>query len=423
MRRNRRLGTGLALAGLAVIAVATLRPGSDPGHAALLTPLWCLICGPEGGTDVLGNLLLFLPFAIGLRLSGVSWRRTVAAAAGISFTVELLQLIAIPGRDASLSDLLTNTTSGALGAALAPSLARVLSPSPPQARALLAAGVTLWLAVLSLSASLLAPGVPPGSIVSRWAHQSGPPDVFGGRVRSVHLNGLSMPGGATPPHRATLRRRLERGDFSLAAEVISGHPLRGRLWIYMLQAGPRATLSLYQDGREAGMVAPSRGLRLGLRAVTLTLADGLPAAAGVPVRLQATERDRTLRLTSVYAGVPRSVELSLSPAMGWLLLAPFDMPAKSGVRWLTGLWLAASLLPLGFWARCSGRPIAGLGLLAAALPAGLAALPALAGFPPVHWSEWLAGAAGIAGGWALGPHAAYLERRCASPSDSESSSS
>jgi hypothetical protein len=191
----------------------------------------------------------------------------------------------------------------------------------------------------------------------------------------------------------------------------------------MLQAGPRATLSLYQDRREAGMVVPSRGLRFGLRAVTLTLADGLPARAGIPVLLRATERGRTLTLTSVYAGATRSVELSLSPAMGWLLLAPFDMPAGSGVRWLTGLCLAAPLLPLGYWAGCSGRPTAGLGLLGVVLAAGLAALPMLAGFPPVHWSEWLAGAVGIAGGWALGPLAAYLQRRCASPSDSESSSS
>ena len=417
------MGTGLALAGLAFIAVATLKPGADPRHAVLTTPLWCLICGEEGGTDVIGNLLLFLPFAIGLRLSGVSWRRTVAAAAAVSFTVELLQLIAIPGRDASLSDLLTNTTSGALGAAVAPSLPRMLSPSPPHARALLAAGAAVWLAVLSLSASLLAPGAPPGRIVSRWAHQSGPPDVFGGHVRWVGLNGVPMPGRSPPPDPASLRRRVERGDFSLEAEVISGDPVRDRRWIYMLQAGPRATLSLYQDRREAGMVVPSRGLRFGLRAVTLTLADGLPARAGIPVLLRATERGRTLTLTAVYAGATRSVELSLSPAMGWLLLAPFDMPAGSGVRWLTGLCLAAPLLPLGYWARCSGRPTAGLGLLGVVLAAGLAALPMLAGFPPVHWSEWLAGAAGIAGGWALGPLAAYLQRRCASPSDSESSSS
>ena len=423
MGRHRRLAAGLALAGLAFVVIATLTPGSDPRHAAAETPLWCLVCGVEGGSDVLANLLLFLPFAIGLRLSGASWRSTVAAAATLSFTVELLQLTVIPGRDASLSDLLTNTTSGVLGAACAPFLPRMISPSPRLARALLAGGAAAWVAVLSLAAWLLTPGVPDGPIVSRWAHESGPPDVFSGRVRSVHLNGVRMPGHARPVRPESLRRRLEHGDFSLEAELTTGDPKRDRLWIYMLQAGPRAALSLYQSGREAGLVVPSRALRLRLRAVTLTLANGFPAAAGTPVRLEATGRGRVLGLTSTYAGSRQSVELGLSPAMGWLLLAPFDMPAGSGVRWLTGLCLVATLLPLGYWARRSGRTAAALGLLAAALLAGLAAVPAIAGFPPVHWSEWLAATAGAAAGWALGPLAAYLERRCASPFDSESSSS
>jgi hypothetical protein len=191
----------------------------------------------------------------------------------------------------------------------------------------------------------------------------------------------------------------------------------------MLQAGPRAALSLYQGGREAGLVVPSRGLRLRLRAVTLTLADGFPAAAGTPVRLEAADRGRTLELASTYAGQRRSVELGLSPAMGWLLLAPFDMPAGSGGRWLTGACLVATLLPLGYWAGRAHRPPAALGVLGTSLLLGLVAVPALGGFPPVHWSEWVAGAAGAGAGWALGPLAAYLERRCASPSDSESSSS
>ena len=118
MLLRQRLGLALALAGLAFVLVATLTPLSDPRGAAAATPLLCLVCGDQGGADVVDNLLLFLPLAIGLRLSGQSWRRTVLAAFLISFNVELLQYWLIPGRDTSLSDLLTNTASGAIGATI-----------------------------------------------------------------------------------------------------------------------------------------------------------------------------------------------------------------------------------------------------------------------------------------------------------------
>jgi hypothetical protein len=417
------VGRGLALAGLALVAVATLTPASDPRHLELSTPLWCLVCGDEGGADVAANLLLFLPLAIGLRLSGWSWRRTVATAAAISFTVELLQLTIIPGRDASLSDVLTNTTSGAIGATLAPFLPRVLRPTPPGARVLLAGGAVAWLAALSISAWLLAPGLPAGRITSRWAHEVRAPDAFDGRVRSVYLDGAPMPRRGPPPGWAALRRRLEGGTFSLDAEVLSGDPVGNRSFMYQLGAGPRGALTLYQDGREAGLVVPARGLRFGLRPVALTLPDGMPPAAGIPVQLQATVRGRQLRLASSYGGVERSIELGVSPAMGWVLLTPFNPPAGTTLRWVTAMCLAGSLLPLGYWASRTGRGVAAVGLLAAAFATGLAVLPALGGFPPVHWSEWLAGGAAAGVGWALGPVAAYLERRCVSPSDSESSSS
>ncbi|HET7241044.1 MAG TPA: VanZ family protein, partial [Gemmatimonadales bacterium] len=60
--------------------------------------------------DVFLNLLLFVPLGAGLRLAGWRWRSVVLGAALVSFTVELLQYTVVTGRDASLSDLLTNTT-------------------------------------------------------------------------------------------------------------------------------------------------------------------------------------------------------------------------------------------------------------------------------------------------------------------------
>jgi len=102
---------------------------------------------------------------------------------------------------------------------------------------------------------------------------------------------------------------------------------------------------------------------------------------------------------------------------------PFALAGSTAVRWITAACLWALVLPLGYWAGWTRRPAGAVLALAAALVSLLAVLPAAAGFPTTHWSEWLAGALGAASGWALHGPAAYLQRRCASPSDSGSSSS
>jgi hypothetical protein len=417
------LGTVLGVLGSAVVLVATLTPVRDVQGLALGTPLLCLVCGDYGGADVAGNLLLFLPLALGLRLSGHSWGRTVLVCGLLSFTVELLQFRVVSGRDASLSDLLTNTTSAALGATLGGILPRMVAPRPRDAAAFLAGGIALLLLLLAASAWLLAPWMPGRPLSSSWAHIAPGFDVFTGGVEAVHLNGAPMPPDGAPADSAALRRRLAAGSFELEADVVSGVPVDWRSWIYTLRVGSDRALTLTQLERQARIDMPARALRLRLFPPAVTLPEGLPERAGVPVRLTASGGDGRVRLTSDYDGHVRSVELAISPAYGWIMVLPFDLASGTGVRWITALGLALAALPLGFWARRTGRPGMALAGLAAALVLALAVIPAAGGFPPVRWSEWVAGALGAAGGWALRRPAAYLEERCASPSDIESSSS
>jgi hypothetical protein len=418
-----RVGTALAMLGLVGVVIATLAPSDDPRGRALLTPLLCLVCGDQGGADVAVNLLLFLPFAIGLRLSGRSWVTTVALSALVSFTVELLQLTVIPGRDASLSDLVSNATSGAIGATLGRFLPAVVAPPPRRAAGLLAGAAGLWLAVLGLGAWLLSPWVPPGRLMSRWAHVAPGSDVFDGRVAAVRLNGRSMPADGDPPDSALNRARTAAAVVALDADVVSGRPVAVRSWIYMFRVPSGGVVTLSQHRQSAVLTVPSRALRFRMWAPTLTLEDGFPADPGIPVHLTASEQGRRLRLTSAYGGRERAVELALSPGYAWVLVEPFDLTLGTGVRWITGLCLALLALPLGYSAAWLGRRSVGLVALAVALAAGLLAIPALTGYPPVHPSEWLGGMLGAAAGWALRPVAAYLQTRCASPSASESSSS
>ena len=84
--------------------------------------------------DVLGNILLFVPFGFTLGLAiwpatplagGVKralkqrwWRRMALAGLGLSLVIELTQLL-IPSRATDVDDLILNTLGTMLGAALA----------------------------------------------------------------------------------------------------------------------------------------------------------------------------------------------------------------------------------------------------------------------------------------------------------------
>ena len=189
----RRLGALLAVGGAAAILAATLSPNPQQATASAATPLLCLLCGEGGGTDVFLNLLLFAPMAAGLRLAGWPWRRVVAGSALLSLGVEYLQFAVVPGRDSSLSDLLTNTSGAALAAAIAPYLPGVVAPGPALARRLLACALAFQLGVMILSAIGFMPSVPSGPIRSECTSYTAALGAWTGRLESVALNGVTLP--------------------------------------------------------------------------------------------------------------------------------------------------------------------------------------------------------------------------------------
>ena len=145
-RMPRWAAWGITAAALVLIAAATLVP--HPERVALVeqTPIWCLVCGDLGMVDVLSNVALFMPLGAGLALLGGPWRRARALGATLSLSIELTQYVAIIGRDASLSDLITNTVGTTLGVILADSWRAWVIPNRSTARVLAFATALIWLA-------------------------------------------------------------------------------------------------------------------------------------------------------------------------------------------------------------------------------------------------------------------------------------
>jgi hypothetical protein len=126
-----RVAPPALLTGLALLAIGALTLWSAPSQVlqAQRTPVSCLVCGDVGGADVLLNLALFAPLGLGLAGLGRSLRVTLLIAFLVSFSVELLQYTVIIGRDATLSDLITNTAGGGLGWLVARHSGQLVAPS------------------------------------------------------------------------------------------------------------------------------------------------------------------------------------------------------------------------------------------------------------------------------------------------------
>jgi VanZ family protein len=419
-------GRVAAAGGLVVILVATLTPSPGGAAASAMTGFWCLVCGGHGGVDVTLNILLFVPFAIGLRLAGMPARWVVASSILLTVFIEGMQAEVIAGRDSSLSDLLTNTSGGIIGAVAASRLRRLVVPSTQVARLLTVVWAAVWLAVLLGTTWLLQPWSPRGVIHAAWGIAGPEYPRFSGRVLAASAGGAPLYPGVVPDS-LRLGQRLAADRVELGFDAVVGRPRP--YWTPALALLGRGGLigAVFELRDDVVLELPTLAKRFQFRNPALRLDRGRPPEAGELVRITAGVRDRTLWIASSYGGERRYRELVLSPSFGWSLLLPFRYAYGPEVHFLTSLWIAGLLLPLGYWARWSRWPARArphvAASLAAIVAAGLAAVPRLAGYPPVHRSEWLAAAIGLAAGWAVASRVTYLAGKCASPSTSESYSS
>lgn len=399
-------GRVLAGLGLLAVALATLTPTPMGLSAAMETPIWCLVCGSLGSVDIVLNVLLFVPLGLGLRLAGLGWGALMAAVVATTFSVETLQFALIIGRDPSLSDLLTNSLGGALGAVLGDRWRWLVFPSPSAGRILAWSMIVAWLGTAVVTAWALVPAPPrTPTYWGQWAPAFPNHERFRGEVGAVRLQGIPIPNDSVPST-TSLRRTMTVGPIVLRADVTAGPPTDDLAPIVSVGDGQgNDAVLLQQRGRELLFSVRSRAARLRLRGLGVQLKNALPETPGETLVLAAGYRNHHLWLLASTPESIRAREIALSPQLGWSLLVPFAYGYGSATSVTTALWIAGFMALISYWAAFGypllSRVVAGAGGLAV-LGVGLYGLPAVAHYPATAWSEWVAGAAGLVAGFVLG---------------------
>jgi VanZ family protein len=134
--RGSRLLLHIALgASLGAIFAITLAPAAGPNDLQLV-PLIRIIRGftppmdPSVVTNVVGNIILFLPLGATLCLLGLRRRATLRAGFCLSSAIEITQLF-IPGRTTSADDVICNTLGAVVGYLLVSTWTVDRRPSQP----------------------------------------------------------------------------------------------------------------------------------------------------------------------------------------------------------------------------------------------------------------------------------------------------
>ena len=411
----RRIGGVVTILSMAAILFATLLPESGE----TVTSHLCLVCGSRGTVDVILNVLLFLPLGVGLALLGVPAKRGILMMCALSVLIETAQLLTIPGRDATIGDVLTNTLGGILGFAASRETRIWLRPTPGEATFFIVSWAGMWLAIQTISSFAFVPSIPESQYYGQLAPSLGNFAVFPGRVVTAGLEGIPIPNAAFDDSRDA-RLRLLHGA-TVTATVVAAETTREIAPIVRVaDAEERELVLLAQNGTDLLFAIRSGAQALRLRPPLLALPQVFAKSAlerrTIADTLGVSGRyvSREVRMSARTASETHRVRIPLTSSLGWTLVLPSQWfiegtPAEQAV---SGIWVACLVLPFGYWAPYAARHLwaqnasrvrAGLLWLAglAVVYGGLVGAPYAFGLTATPFREWLAALAGLLMGTGL----------------------
>ena len=379
---SRRLHLALAVTICAILAVTLFPSGGEKDEPMLR----CLVCGERGVADVILNVLLFMPFGAALSLAGVRLRRICLDAAVLSAVIELAQLF-IPGRDSSLSDVLSNTTGATAGCLVVWQAPRVIRLQGLFATLGALAAAALTVLVTAGTGLLLRPAFPASVYYGQWTPNLEHLEWYGGRVLEAQLGSIALP-----------PRRLANSEAARQL-LVEGAPLSVRA-----TAGPEvsrlASLVSIADDRQReiallGLERQALVFRYRTRSTAwrldqpdLRVPDALAPVAPGDTFAVALWREPTG--TCLALNGARTCRLGFTAGRGWAIVLYPESLAPWLMRLLDVGWVAGVLIPVGFCAHRRPALWAGGSLLA-----GLGLAPALTGLLSTPAGDWVGGLVGV----------------------------
>lgn len=380
----------------------TLTPQAGPPAFA---PSLCILCGEMAVQDIILNVILFVPFGVGMRLAGVRRQRVIAIAFCLTAAIELLQMHIIAGRDSSLGDVITNTLGSAIGVALADSWRAWLLPTAQQARRHLWGGVVVWVTILCATVWALHRSLPDSTVWGQWDPAMLHFDRFSGTIVKSDAAGFAFPPGARGSD-PVFRERLVSDSVLVSAQVVPGAATQRpapilsvydpeRRQVFLLAQRERTLIFSIRMNAARAMI---RDPIVGLENVFPTGPN--PRAANDTLHVAGGVIDNALviRATEDAHHVTRERRIGLGPALGWTFFLPWPYAFASETAALSALWMGGLFLPLAYWGRRARRPVEASAALGVAIVAGLVGAPLVFRGAFVGWVEW----AGVAVGGALG---------------------
>ncbi len=392
---------------LLLVGFATLTPGGRDSRSALAGNFWCVACDPLAGADIVVNTLLFIPLGAALALFSESIL-VVLVAALMSAAIETLQHYAMPaGRDANITDVLSNTFGAFIGTQLSWRWRAWLLPDQRRARALATAGACGAILALVWTAWALGRDVSPTAF-----EQSAMPFTPGfgwyhGFVHNARIRGVDYAHRGDGP--LILQGALAARE-SLSV-LIEHHDERRELVpaLYLHHLNDTLPeLIIGQSGADARIRVALRAQRWRLASLELVLRSAFVDRQDVRT-INAVIAPEDWNLASVQGSVTTQAQLPLTLGLGWALLQHAVALENSAAPLVLWAWFLVLFAPVGYWCAMTGRG-AWAFVVGAALSIGavLFVVPGMAALSPTSSIEWIDAAVGFVVGVGCGT---LVERR------------
>lgn len=402
-----RAGLLVSALSLAVIAFATLTP--EP--PVVVRAHFCFLCGTYGGVNSVLNVALFVPLGVGLALCGVPAKRAILGMCALSLLIETAQLLVIPGRYATIGDVITNSVGGAFGYAITISANAWIRPTARTAKLLAAAATIIWLSMQLISIVGFVESLPTSRYYGQIAPRLKRFTRFRGQVLSANIGGLRVPNTAFAD--SSLVQALLRDGAVVSAKVL---PVRGAPGMAPIlrvadDAG-REIVLLAEDGGDVVFAVRTAASLMRLRPPIFAIRNSgianreFGSSADTLFMAASYKRDK-VSLAWQTESESRQSQIHPTGSLGWTFWLPFLWTIE-GTRTellLGAIWILGLSIPLGYWWAASAHSNADRAVtkrwlpVAIAIPlvlfTGFVLIPRTLGLSPGSFRDWLAAAFGL----------------------------